>query len=71
MDLLSHAAPTPENNFFTEMCSGSEAGSYTRSIGFMHHSTPGLRLIKKKKQNQKLRGLMCVVSMGVHTWRLF
>ena len=33
---------------FTEMCSGSEAGSYFRLIDFVYHSTPGLRVIKKK-----------------------
>ena len=37
------------NNYFTEMCSGSEAGSYFRLIDFVHHSTLGLRVIKKKK----------------------
>jgi len=35
----------------TEMCSGSEAGSYLRLIDFVyHHSTLGLRVIKKKKK---------------------
>ena len=38
-----------ENNYFTEMCSGSEAGSYSRLIDFVYHSTIGLRVIKKKK----------------------
>ena len=33
---------------FTEMCSGSEAGSYLRLIDFVYHSTLGLRVIKKK-----------------------
>jgi len=37
-----------ENNYFTEMCSGSEAGSYLRLIYFVFHSTQGLRVIKKK-----------------------
>ena len=32
------------------MCSGSEAGSYLRLIDFMHHSTLGLRVIKKTKK---------------------
>ena len=36
------------NNYFTEMCSGSEAGSYLRLIDFVYHSTLGLRVIKKK-----------------------
>jgi len=39
-----------ENNCFTEMCSGSEAGSYLRFIDFVYHSTLGLRVIKKRKK---------------------
>ena len=44
--------PTPEfeNNYFTEMCSGSEAGSYLRLIDFVYHSILGLRVIKKQKK---------------------
>jgi len=41
--------PQFENNYFTEMCSGSEAGSYLRLIEVVHHSTLGWRVIKKKK----------------------
>jgi len=37
-----------QNNYFTEMCSGSEAGSYLRPIDFVYHSTLGVRVIKKK-----------------------
>jgi len=37
------------NNYFTEMCSGYEAGSYLRLTDFVYHSTLGLRVIKKKK----------------------
>ena len=37
------------NNYFTEMCSGSEAGSYLRLIDFVYHSTLGLRVIKERK----------------------
>ena len=37
-------------NYLTEMCSGSEAGSYLRRIDFVYHSTLGLRVIKKKKK---------------------
>ena len=40
------------NNYFTEMCSGSEAGSYLRLIDFVYHSTLGLGVIKKKKKNE-------------------
>jgi len=39
-----------ENNYFTEMCSGSEAGSYLRLMDFVYHSTLGLRVIKKKRK---------------------
>jgi len=38
-----------ENNYFTETCSGSEAGSHLRLIDFVYHSTLGLRVIMKKK----------------------
>jgi len=30
-----------EHNYSTEMCSGSEAGSYLRRIDFVYHSTRG------------------------------
>jgi len=39
-----------KNNYSTEMCSGSEAGSYSRLRDFVYHSTLGLRVIKKKKK---------------------
>jgi len=48
-----------ENNYFTEMCSGSEAGSYLRLIDFVYHSTLDLRVIKKKKKT----GLMGAGSL--------
>jgi len=32
----------PLNNYFTLMCSGSEAGLYLRLIDFVYHSTLGL-----------------------------
>ena len=41
-----------KSNYFTEVCSGSEAGSYLRLIDFLYHSTLGLRVIKKKKYRQ-------------------
>jgi len=44
-----------ENNYFTEMCSGSEAGSYLRRIDFVYLSTLGLRVIKKKKERKSAR----------------
>ena len=42
-----------ENNYFTEMCSGSEPGSYLRLIDSVHHSTLGLRVIKKKYRSER------------------
>jgi len=39
-----------ENYYFTEMCSGSEAGSHLRLIDIVYHSALGLRVIKKKKK---------------------
>ena len=38
-----------EDLYFTEMYSGSEAGSYSTRIDFAYHSTLGLRVIKEKK----------------------
>ena len=35
---------------FTEICSGSEAGSYLRLIDLVYHSTLGLRVIKKREE---------------------
>jgi len=60
-------------NYFTEMCSGSEAGSYLRLIDCVHHSTLGSRIIKKKKKygpqaqgrdraRRAVRGLFGVVT---------
>jgi len=37
-------------NYFTEMCSGSETGSYLRLIDFVYLSTLGLRAIEKKRR---------------------
>ena len=42
--------PHPIYNYFTEMCSGFEAGSYLRLVDFVYHSTLGLRVKKKKKK---------------------
>jgi len=39
------------------MCSGSEAGSYLRLIDFAYHTTPGLRVIKKKKHTRNPGGV--------------
>ena len=47
-----------ETKHFTEMCSGSEAGSYLRLIDFVNHSTLGLGVIKKKKKIPGRRQVM-------------
>jgi len=47
--------PQFENNYFTEMCSGSEAGSCLRLIDLVYHSTLGLTEIKKKKKKIHLK----------------
>ena len=39
-----------KNNYITEMCSGSEAGSYLRLIDFAYHSTLGLRVIRREEE---------------------
>ena len=41
-----------KNNYCTEMCSGSEAGSYLRLVDFVYHSTLGSRVINKKKKKK-------------------
>ena len=46
-----------ENNYFTEMCSGSEAGSYLRLTDFVYHLTLGLKVIKQKKPRRTLGGV--------------
>ena len=43
------------NNYFTEMCSGSEACSYIRLIHFAYHSTLGLRVIKKRERGTEIQ----------------
>ena len=41
------------------MCSGSEAGSYVRLIDFVYHSTLGLR-VRKKKEEEDFLGVVHV-----------
>ena len=45
-------APTSQfkNNYFAELCSSFEAGTYSRLFGFVCHSTLGLRVMKRKKK---------------------
>jgi len=49
-----------QSGTFTEICSGSEAGSHLRLINCVYHSTLGLRVIKKKKH---LRGEVDVLVL--------
>ena len=44
-------------SWFTEMCSGSEEGSYLRLIDFVYHSTLGLIVIKKKEVTSEQGGV--------------
>ena len=46
----------PSHRYFTEMCSGSDTGSYLRLIDFVHHSSLGLRVIKKKRRRVAIQG---------------
>ena len=39
-----------EDKYVTEIYSGSEAGSYLRLIDFVYHSTLGLRVANKKRE---------------------
>ena len=45
-----------ENNCFTEMCSGCEAGSYLRLIDFVYHLTLGLRVKTRRKKEEGEEG---------------
>jgi len=54
-DDVGAIGPRTENKYFTEMCSGSESGSYLRLIDFVYHSTLRLRVIKKKKRTNSPR----------------
>ena len=51
----SRGCRSEENNYFTETCSDSEAGSYSRPIDFAYHSTLGLTVIKKKQKGSGSR----------------
>jgi len=52
---VPHTTVNP--NCFTEMCSGSEAGSYVRLIDCVYHSTLGLRVIKRERERERERDL--------------
>jgi len=42
-----------ENNYSTEMCSGSEAGSYLRLTDCVYQSTKGVRVKKKRTSTEE------------------
>ena len=53
--------PVRERNYFTAMCRGSEAGSYLRLIDFVYHSTLGLRVIKRRRE-EAAPAILCPCS---------
>ena len=57
-----------ERNYLTEMCSGSEAGSYLRLIDFVYHSTPGFRVLKKKERLDLIDNARGGVNQGQRGW---
>ena len=65
-----------KNNYFTEMCSDSEEGSYLSLIDFAYHSTLGSRVIKNKitgrhLASQKQREQRTGTGGEVHTLASF
>ena len=46
------------NDYFTEMCSGSEKSSYSRSTD-VYHSSLDLRVIKKREKKVEGWGVGC------------
>ena len=56
-----------KNNYLTEMCSGSEEGSYSRLIDFVCHSPLGLRVIKQRRRLLRL-SFECTCSIRVRVW---
>ena len=50
------------------MCSASEAGSYSRLMNFVYHSTLGLRAIKNKTRQDRryLLGFIKIESVLLH-----
>ena len=59
-----------ENNYFTEMCGGSKAGSFLRLTDFVHHSTLGWGVIKKQKRRLPRRPVVKLkLKFGVKDFR--
>ena len=55
--------------YFTELCSGSEAGSYLRLIDFVYHSTLGWRVIQKNKMRYSFRAKLGLPHAPHHARR--
>ena len=51
------------------MCSASEAGSYSRLIYFVYHSTLGLRAIKKKEETSMWRSSVMMRWSDLAPWQ--
>jgi len=64
---LPHHA-TFENIYFTEICSGSEAGSYLRLIDFVYHSTLGLRVVKKRRSTTRRQAAPRIDLSFYYSW---
>ena len=56
---FGYCLPQFEKNYLTDMCSGSEAGSYSRLIDFMYLSTLSLGVMKKKKKKIFVLRMCC------------
>jgi hypothetical protein len=56
-----------KNNYSTEMCSSSEAGSYLRLIDFVCHLALALRVIQKKKKIGERKQTKSEVALS-HAW---
>jgi len=54
---------TRENNYFTEMCSGSEEGSYLRLIDFLSLNSR-LESNKEEEEGTRSRGSASIGSSG-------
>ena len=52
----------------TEMCSGSEAGSYLRLIDFLYHSTLGLRVIQLSRARSTRFNIYMYIYMYIYIY---
>ena len=56
-------------NYFTDMCSGSESGSYLRLIDSVYHSTLVLRVTKKEEEEVGDESRTDPDAVRVSEWR--